>query len=196
MKSIKTVIIAVLAMLGLLPAASSVKKNVETVKSVYAGKIGVSLDSTSVDDPGLLKLCKDDNGQYRGKFVVKVYPVNFRIPGIALEFNFDKTKVNVDSVFFHPQFGASIWNESDANSEGILKLTGLSLQKELLSAPFDLAEIQIFGLEEGLSKFQLTDDYQIVFEDAGDSDQSDNVLEIDGIGSVKMEIMAEGECRI
>jgi len=193
MKSIKAFVVAVLAILGLMPA-SPVKKNVEVSKSVYAGKVNISLSAGNTEDSNVVKLCQDSNGEYKGKFIVKVNPANFKIPGIALKFGFDKTKVNVNSVSFHSQFGGSVWNEDKANNEGILKITGLSLQKQLPSSLFNLAEVQVSALEEGSSEVRLTGDYQIVFEDGNDTNQSDNVLEIEQTDLVKMEIAAEGEC--
>jgi len=169
MKRAKTIIFIILALLGLLAAALLVKKSTEVRKGAYAGKVNLFLITGNTEEPNTLKLCKGNDGNYHGKLIVNLDPAGFKIPGAALKFAFDNTKIKIDGATFHSAYGASIWNSDKANTDGVLKITALSLQKDLPTTVFNLAEIQITALNiVDVSEFKLiygnANDYQIVFE--------------------------------
>lgn len=189
MRKIKTIIIAILTLIGLIPAANPADQNVTVQEK---GKVNVFL-SVDDSDSKTVTVCENSAGGYKGKITIGIDPLNFKIPGISLRFAFDKTKVSIDSVFFSSPFDAGVWNEDKANEEGILEVTGLSLQRQLPNAPFSLAEIQ-YSLLEGTGELQMLDDYQVVFEEEGDTDQSDNILAINQPDLVRMEMTADEDC--
>jgi len=195
MKNIKTIIFIALALLGIVAAAFLVKKSTEVRKGAYAGQVGLMLTTGNATEANVLKLCKDNSGNYSGKFFVLLNPNNYSIPGAALKFAFDKTKITIDNVSFHSKYGASIWNSDKANSEGVLKITALSLEKVLPLTPFNLAEVTVHSLNTGESELSLiasnASDYQIVFESTNAG--GDNTLGILQAALVKIRIRTD-EC--
>lgn len=184
-KQVLTLVAILMAAAGLLAGGVLLQRRTELRRQAAYSKIDVSLQ------PQPLEVCKGETK----KIFVKVDPSPEDAPETAeihaaeMSFNFDSDVATISALTFNENYGASIWNGKEkANNSGEIKMTALTMQENVPTNIFNLAEVSFIGREVGEFTFSMNSDYEVLGVRGQTGVNVDRELEINDFDQVKTQV--------